>query len=159
MFVPVLSLTVYATIGHPDLPDAPLAARLQSSPPERLDLAAAIAKVEAHLAQHPDDGRGYEVLAPVYLRMGRADDAVNAARSALRLLGESPARQTLYGEAMVVAANGVVAPEAERLFEAAAATDPSALKPRFFLGLSAEQRGDRNRARKIWSKLVTETPS
>ena len=72
MFVPVLSLTVYATIGHPDLPDAPLAARLQSSPPERLDLAAAIAKVEAHLAQHPDDGRGYEVLAPVYLRMGRA---------------------------------------------------------------------------------------
>ena len=52
-----------------------------------MDLAAAIAKIEAHLAQHPDDGRGYEVLAPVYLRIGRANDAVRAASEALRLLG------------------------------------------------------------------------
>jgi len=158
IFVPALSLAVYATIGHPDLPDAPLTARLQSSPPEHLDLAAAIAKVEAHLTQHPDDGRGYEVLAPVYLRIGRANDAVNAARSALRLLGESPSRQALYGEAMVAAANGIVTREAERLFEAAAAADPTAAKARFFLGLSAEQRGDKDRARKLWSRLAAEAP-
>jgi cytochrome c-type biogenesis protein CcmH len=158
IFVPALSLTVYATIGHPDLPDAPLAARLQSSPPERLDLAAAIAKVEAHLTQHPDDGRGYEVLAPVYLRVGRVGDAVNAARRALRLLGESPSRQALYGETMAAAANGIVTPEAERLFEAAAAADPSAAKPRFFLGLSAEQRGDKDRAMKLWSGLAAAAP-
>ncbi len=157
MFVPVLALSLYATIGHPDMPNAPLAARLDASP-ARLDLTAAIAKIEAHLAQHPDDGRGYEVLAPVYLRIGRAGEAVNAARAALRLLGETPARQTLYGESLVVAANGVVTPEARQSFEAAAAKDPSAAAPRFFLGLAAEQEGDRARARDVWRKLAAEAP-
>ena len=157
IFVPVLALSLYATIGHPDMPDAPLAARLDVSP-ARVDLAAAIARVEAHLAQHPDDGRGYEVLAPVYLRMGRAGDAVNAARAALRLLGETPARHALYGEALVAAANGVVTPDAKQSFEAAAAKDPLAAEPRFFLGLAAEQEGDKARARDIWSRLVAEAP-
>src|SRR3984893_5967419 len=32
VFVPVLALSLYATIGHPDMPDAPLAARLDASP-------------------------------------------------------------------------------------------------------------------------------
>jgi cytochrome c-type biogenesis protein CcmH len=157
IFVPVLALSLYVTIGHPDIPDAPLAARLDVSP-ARVDLAAAIARVEAHLAQHQDDGRGYEVLAPVYLRMGRAGDAVNAARAALRLLGETPARHALYGEALVAAANGVVTPEAKQSFEAAAAKDPSAAEPRFFLGLAAEQKGDKVRARDIWGKLAAEAP-
>jgi cytochrome c-type biogenesis protein CcmH len=157
VFVPALSLTVYATVGHPDLPDAPLLARLQTSP-EKLDLAAAVARIEAHLAQHPDDGRGYEVLAPVYIRVGRAGDAVNAARAALRLLGDSPARQTLYGEAMVIAADGAVTKEAAEAFEAAAAKDPAAGKPRFFLGLYAEQQGNKERAREIWTKLAADAP-
>jgi cytochrome c-type biogenesis protein CcmH len=157
IFVPVLALSLYATIGHPDMPDAPLAARLDASP-ARMDLAAAIARIETHLAQHPDDGRGYEVLAPVYLRMGRTGEGVNAARAALRLLGETPARHALYGEALVAAANGVVTPEAKQSFEAAAAKDPSAAEPRFFLGLAAEQEGDKARARDIWGKLAAEAP-
>jgi cytochrome c-type biogenesis protein CcmH len=157
IFVPVLALSLYATIGHPDMPDAPLAARLDASP-ARMDLAAAIAKIEAHLAQRPDDGRGYEVLAPVYLRMGRAGEAVNAARAALRLLGETPARHALYGETLVAAANGVVTAEAKRFFKAAAEKDPSAAEPRFFLGLAAEQEGDKARARDIWGKLAAEAP-
>src|SRR3984893_4116217 len=157
IFVPVLALSLYATIGRPDMPDAPLAARLEASP-ARMDFAAAIARIQAHLAHHPEDGRGYEVLAPVYLRMGRAGEAVNAARAALRLLGETPARHALYGEALVAAANGVVTPEAKQSFEAAAAKDPSAAEPRFFLGLAAVQEGDKARAREIWGKLVAEAP-
>jgi cytochrome c-type biogenesis protein CcmH len=157
IFVPVLSLSLYATIGHPELPDAPLAARLETAP-ARMDLAAAVAKIEAHLAQHPDDGRGYEVLAPVYLRMGRAGDAVRAAREALRLLGPTAERHALYGETLVSAANGAVTAEAKQSFEAAAAKDPVAAKPRFFLGLAAEQEGDKARARDIWGKLVAEAP-
>ncbi len=157
IFVPVLALSLYAIIGHPNMPDAPLAARLDASP-AHMDLAAAIARVEAHLAQHQDDGRAYEVLAPVYLRMGRAGEAADAARAALRLLGETPARRALYGEALVAAANGVVTPEAKQSFEAAAAKDPAAAEPRFFLGLAAEQEGDKAGARDIWGKLAAEAP-
>jgi cytochrome c-type biogenesis protein CcmH len=157
IFVPALSLALYAKIGHPEMPDAPLAARLEA-PPERMDLAASVAKVEGYLKEHPGDGRGYEVLAPVYLHLGRAGDAANAARAALRLLGETAARDALYGEALVAAADGTVTAEAREAFEAAAAKDPSLAKPRFFLGLAAEQAGDKSRAREIWSKLVSEAP-
>src|SRR6202022_3561684 len=41
---------------------------------------------------------------------------------------------------------------------AAAAKDPLAAEPRFFLGLAAEQEGDKARARDIWSRLVAEAP-
>jgi cytochrome c-type biogenesis protein CcmH len=157
IFVPALSVALYARIGHPDMPDAPLAARLESAP-QQMDLAAAIAKIEAHLKEHPDDGRGYEVLAPVYLHLGRTGDAVNAARAALRLLGETPARDALYGETLVAAADGIVTPAARQSFESAAAEDPLAAKPRFFLGLAAEQAGDKAGAKEIWSKLVAEAP-
>ena len=124
-----------------------------------MDLMAAIAKIEAHLAQHPEDGRGYDVLAPVYLRMGRADDAAHAYAAALRLLGETPERLALYGEALVTASNGVVTAEARQAFEAAAGKDPALPKPHFFLGLAAEQAGDLARARDIWEKLVAAAPA
>ena len=55
-----------------------------------MDLMAAIAKIEAHLAQDPNDGRGYEVLAPVYLRLGRMTTPVKASEAALRLLAKRP---------------------------------------------------------------------
>jgi cytochrome c-type biogenesis protein CcmH len=153
--VPALAFGLYSTIGHPDLPDLPLSARLEA-PPGRMDLAVAVAKIEAHLAQNPDDGRGYDVLAPVYLRMGRADEAAKAYAAALRLLGETPDRLARYGEALVFAAQGVVTPQARLAFEVAA-KDPELAKPRFFLGLAAEQAGDDLRAREIWGKLLAET--
>lgn len=157
IFVPALAIGLYWAIGNPDLPDLPLSARLETSP-ARDELLAAVAKIEAHLAQHPDDGRGYEVLAPVYLRMGRADDAVQALAAALRLLGEAPERLALYGEALIFAANGVVTGEARQAFAAAAEKNPALAKPRFFLGLAAEQEGDILHAREIWTKLLAEAP-
>src|SRR5215469_12480683 len=71
-------------------------------------IALLIAQVEAHLAANPEDARGWEVLAPVYLRLGRFDDAVKARRNALRYGGETAERQADLGEALVGSANGVV---------------------------------------------------
>ena len=60
------------------------------APPAQQDFAAVVAKMEAHIAAHPDDGRALELMAPVYLRMGRFDDAVNARGKIIALLGETP---------------------------------------------------------------------
>ena len=48
-----------------------------------------VGQVEAHLAKNPNDGAGWEVIAPVYLRLGRFDDAVVARRKSLALNGET----------------------------------------------------------------------
>ncbi|HKH81319.1 MAG TPA: c-type cytochrome biogenesis protein CcmI [Methylovirgula sp.] len=156
ILVPALALGLYAAIGHPDWPDEPLEARL-NAPAEAMDINAAIAKVEAHLAQHPEDGLGYEVLVPAYLQLGRIADAVRAAQMALQKLGESPQRLTDYGETLVFANNGIVTQEARELFERAAAMGASP-KALFYLGLAASQEGDKGHARGYWQKLLAQSP-
>ncbi len=157
LFVPAVTLGLYSALGHPDWPDEPLEARL-NAPLDSLDINAAVARVEAHLAQHPEDGLGYEVLVPAYLHLGRIDDAVHAAQMALQKLGESPERLTAYGETLVFADNGIVSEEARRLFARAIAKGPEP-KALFFLGLAASQDGDRAGARGYWQKLLAQSPA
>jgi len=156
-FVPALALGLYSRVGSPNLPDSPLEARLKARP-GNLDVMAAVTKVEAHLQQNPDDGRGYEVLAPIYLRIGRVEDSLRAYASALRLLGENADLRSAYAEAMVFAADGTVTPEAQKSFEMALSTNPALVKPHFYLGLAAEQAGDKLRAKEIWSELLANAP-
>jgi cytochrome c-type biogenesis protein CcmH len=156
--VPVVALAVYGDVGHPNWPDQPLEARLESDP-GRMDLQMAIAKVEAHLAENPLDGRGYEVLVPAYLRLGRKEDAAHAAENALRLLGETPDRLALYGEMLVLNADGVVTKDAKEAFTKALDGGAFVPKASLYLGLAAEQDGDPTRALAIWNKLLADAPS
>jgi len=154
---PAIALGLYTKIGHPDLPDAPLAARM-SAPPAQQDLGALVAKMEAHIAAHPEDGRALELMAPVYLRMGRYADAVDARRKALALLGETPDRLVQYAEALSYANDGDTPPEAVAQLERALALDPKNPGARFFLGLAAAQHGDKAKARALWTALLADLP-
>ncbi|MGO9389584.1 c-type cytochrome biogenesis protein CcmI [Rhodoblastus sp.] len=156
--IPALALGLYTRIGHPDLPDLPREKRLASEP-SAMDIGAAVAKIEAHLAAHPDDGRAYEVVAPVYLRMGRFDDAVHAREQAIKLLGDTAERRVRYAEALAYASDGVVTPEAEEQVRRALAIDPKYMEARYFLGLGAAQHDDVEGARKIWSEMIAELPA
>ena len=156
--VPCLSLALYLGLGAPSLPGAPRAARLEA-PPAPDDIVAVIARVEEHLAKEPEDGRGWDVLAPVYLRIGRPDDAARAFRNAIRIEGSTAARQTGLGEAILTAEAGIVTEAAEAAFEAANMLDPAAPGPRFFLGLAAEQEGDFAAAAERWRTLLAEAPT
>ncbi len=59
------------------MPDQPISIRMQA-PAENAPIDVLLAKTEAHLAANPEDGRGWEVIAPVYLRLGQFDKAVSA---------------------------------------------------------------------------------
>jgi cytochrome c-type biogenesis protein CcmH len=155
--IPAVALGLYQKIGHPDLPDMPLEARLQSAP-VNTDIALALTRIEAHIAAHPDDGRAYEVVAPVYLRMGRYDDAVRSREQALKLLGPTPERYVRYAEALSYAADGVVSPEAEIQIDHALKLDPKFMEARYFQGLAAAQHDEKDAARKIWSDMMAELP-
>jgi cytochrome c-type biogenesis protein CcmH len=95
------SAGTYLSLGSPTLPGQPLASR---DPGQSID--GMIAQVEGHLARNPNDGRGWEVIAPVYLRLGRVDDAIKARRKALALNGETSERHAGLGEALVAASDG-----------------------------------------------------
>src|ERR1700681_3588171 len=155
--IPAVALGLYLVLGSPDLSGAPLSSRLAAAP-ENQDIALLVRRVESHLADQPDDGRGWEILAPIYLRMGRVKEAVKARANALRLLGSNAEREVDFGEALVAEANGVVTAEARAAFERASVLDPHHPKARFFLGLAAEQDGRLEDAKTIWQGLVNDAP-
>jgi cytochrome c-type biogenesis protein CcmH len=155
--VPLIALALYGAYGSPQLPAQPLSARLQAEP-QRIDVAAAVARIEAHLAARPDDGRGWEVVAPVYARTGRFDEAAKAYAAAIRLLGETAPRLTSYGEALIGAKDGVVPADARAAFEKALTLDPADPKALFYLAQAAEQDGDPAKARGYYADLVARSP-
>jgi cytochrome c-type biogenesis protein CcmH len=154
--IPAVALGFYLYLGSPDVPGQPAFAR-SSGPQSGQSIASLISQVEEHLARDPNDGAGWEVIAPVYLRMGRFDDAVVARRKAILLNGDTPAREADLGEALVAAANGVVTDEAKHAFTQAAA-DANEVKARYFLGLADEQDGNRDAAAAKWRAMIDGAP-
>ena len=149
---------LYVALGSPNLPGEPAFARVKT-PQGRESIAGLVGQVESHLARNPNDGNGWEVLAPVYMRLGRFDDAVEARKKALALNGETATRESDLGEAEAAAANGVVTAEAKAAFERAVVLDPHEAKARYFLGLAAEQDGRTDEAANRWRSLLAEAPA
>ena len=164
--LPVGALAFYLAFGSPDLPGQPLASRVAQTQQAQSggqasaqSVAEMFARVERHLEEHPDDGRGWEVVAPIYLRLGRYDDAVKARRNALQFLGETAERQADLGEALMMRGNGVVTDEAKAAFDRALVVDPNNITARFYGGLAAEQDGRKDAAARIWRALLADAPS
>ncbi|MBT9289102.1 c-type cytochrome biogenesis protein CcmI [Prosthecodimorpha staleyi] len=151
--LPAVALGVYLSTGAPDLPDQPLSERLAARP-EQADIDNLVARVESHLMQNPEDGRGWEVLAPVYLRLNRPADAAQAFRNAIRTLGASPRRQSGLGEALTVVAGGIVTAEARAAFEAALAPEPGLVAARMYLNLALTQEGRHAEAVAAWQTMI-----
>ncbi|MDR7222641.1 c-type cytochrome biogenesis protein CcmI [Aminobacter aminovorans] len=156
--VPLLSWSVYTAIGSPTVPSQPLSARLSQKPADS-SVDELIARAEAHLVANPSDGRGWDVLAPVYLRIGRANDAVTAYRNAIRILGSTTARQAGLGEAIAGAAGGIVTSDARLAFEAALKLEPTDAKARYFLALALAQEGKIADAAAAWRLLAASLPA
>ena len=158
VLLPLGSASLYLVLGSPDLTGKPLAER-QTALTEQNPIVELVGRVEAHLAQNPEDGRGWEVLGPVYMRLSRYDDAVRARRNVLRLLGSNADREADLGEALVGAQNGVVTAEAKDAFERAVRLNPGDFRARYFVGLAAEQDGRPKDAAELWRALLAEAPA
>lgn len=155
--VPVTAAAFYLTLGSPNLPAQPIASRV-TPPPQNQSLDSLVAQVESHLEKNPEDGRGWEVVGPVYMRFSRFDDAVKARRNSLRLNGPSAEREADLGESLMAAANGVVTDEAKSAFDRALKLDAKQPKARFFLGVAAYQDGNRAAAAAVWREIINDSP-
>ncbi|MBZ9885576.1 c-type cytochrome biogenesis protein CcmI [Mesorhizobium sp. CA10] len=151
--VPLLSWGLYGMLGSPDLPSQPLAERLAKNPADA-SVDELVARAEAHLAANPSDGKGWDVLAPIYLRLQRFPDAVTAYRNAIRLDGDSAVRQSGLGEAIASAAGGIVSADAQKAFEAALKLDPANAKANFYLAVGLAQEGKKADAVAAWQKML-----
>ncbi|MEJ0076033.1 MAG: c-type cytochrome biogenesis protein CcmI [Alphaproteobacteria bacterium] len=154
--MPLIAAGLYLALGSPELPGQPLASRDTTTPVQERSLDRLVANVESHLEKNPEDGRGWEVVGPVYMRTGRFDDAVKARRNSLRLNGPSADREADLGESLLAEANGVVTADAKAALERALTHDPKHNKARFLLGIAAQQDGQPEKAASIWRAMLAD---
>jgi cytochrome c-type biogenesis protein CcmH len=157
IIVPAVAIVLYLNLGSPDIPAQSAFARTENPHGDK-SVDELVNSVETRLARNPNDGTGWELIAPVYLHLGRYDDAVVAWRKAIALNGDKPARESNLGEALVAAADGVVKDEAKSAFQKALVGDASDPKARYFLGLADEQDGHPDMAAAKWRALLADAP-
>lgn len=155
--VPLISWGIYAGIGSPELPSQPLAERLDKNPADAT-VDELVARAEAHLAANPEDGRGWDVLAPIYARLGRYAEAVAAYRNAIRFDGATAVRESGLGEAIAGVAGGMITAEAQAAFARALELEPGQPKASFFLASGLAQEGDIAGALSAWQAMMITLP-
>lgn len=155
--LPMLALGIYLGEGSPGIAGQPFAERI-AVPPEELPLEGLVVRIERHLKDQPDDLRGWELIAPAYLELGRFDDAANAWTRAMLIDGITAERLVARGEARALADDGSVGPDARADFEKAASLDPDQPRAQYFLGVAEIEAGDRAAALARWKALLERAP-
>jgi cytochrome c-type biogenesis protein CcmH len=151
--VGIVALGLYAMLGSPNLPSQPLADRADVAA-QSIDLETAITRIEAALTANPDDLRGWTVVAPAYMEMGRFADAARAYRRVIELGGVTPDLQTSLAEALMLAANGADSPEALELLQAAAASDPGHVLSRLYIAAELTRQEEYPAAVEAWNAVL-----
>ncbi len=151
--VAVLSVGTYAYLGRPDLPAAPLATRNVAAETQA-DLDRAIETIEARLAADPTDVRGWQVIAPAYMQLGRYADATTALRHVNELQAPTADSLTDLAEALMMQAGGSVVGEPLELLRKAYALDPKHIRSLYYIAGEETRIGAFSDAIRDWNALL-----
>jgi cytochrome c-type biogenesis protein CcmH len=154
VFLPILAISIYLRLGSPTAASAEGVADEVALSSDDAVVDAMVTQVEDYLKDTPNDGRGWEALAPVYVRLGRYDDAVRAWQNVIANLGDNADREENLGESLIAAADGAVTKDAKNAFDRSLSMDPGNVAARFYTGLAAKQEGRRDAAAEIWRDLI-----
>lgn len=155
--LPVVAIGLYLMSGSPQLSGHPFAERktADGGAGSVVDL---IARVEERLREHPEDGRGWDVIAPIYLRLGRYADAAHAFAEANRLEGEQVKRLLGFAEATLLAENGIVSEAVRKAAIRVLQLEPQRTEVGVWLVLAKEQDGDLAGAAAGYRELLAKAP-
>lgn len=177
------AVALYAQLGVPTYGDLPLSRRLALSDeamrnrPDQATAEAAAPKMQAApqvdpkmmeliqqlrqvVKDHPDDPKGLQFLAKYEGMLGNFQAAVAAQTHLIAVRGDQATGEdhASLAELMILAAGGVVTPEAEAELMAALAKDPKDAPARYYSGLMFLQVGRPDRTFELWKPLLDEGP-
>lgn len=151
--VAVVTFGTYAILGSPSLEGQPLASRPDVAA-QQMDLEAAVGRIESQLAADPNDLRGWTVLAPALVEMGRFADGAEAYRRIIDLSQSTAQLETDLAEALLLAAEGAGSDEAMTRLRQAIALDPNHVQARLYLAAELTRRGDYDAAEGEWQAAI-----
>lgn len=156
--LPVVGIGLYLAEGSPHLPDLPFRERKVADVGQS-NVGELIARVEERLREHPEDGRGWDVIAPVYLRLQRYADAAHAFAEANRLEGETVRRLLGFAEATMLANDGIVTEPVRKATLRVLELEPARIDVKVWLALAKEQDGDLPGAVAAYRAILAEAPA
>ncbi|MCE6961685.1 c-type cytochrome biogenesis protein CcmI [Cereibacter sphaeroides] len=175
------AVAAYLGLGTPGQPDQPMAARLAQAEdayrnrPSQAEAEAAMAgvprsglpqpdqqfldlmeKLRTAVARNPDDIRGQELLVRNEAALGNYAAAAKAQEKVIALLQPKAGAEDHAGlaELMIMAAGGIVSPEAEARLTEALRLDPQNGTARYYSGLLLAQTGRPDMAFRLWRALL-----
>lgn len=153
-----LALVIYLALGAPWLEGQPYQLRIAQKLAADTRITDLVAAVERRLRDHPEDGRGWDVIAPIYVRQNRYTDAAAAFERAIRILGATPARLSGFAQATILANDGLVTESARKAYEQVLDLAPGTPEPSFWIAVAKEQDGQHEAAANDLRKLLATAP-
>ncbi len=177
------AFALYARMGAPTLPDAPIAARIAAAEeryanrPSQAEAEAAapkpaaaapdadylalIEKLRGAMKERPDDVQGLQLLAEHESRLGNFIAAKEAQAHLVSVKADAATAEdhARLAALMVEAAGGLITRDAEVELAAALKLDPADAQARYMAGLLQIQNGRPDRAFPIWANLLAEGPA
>jgi len=151
--LPLFSLPFYLSVGSPQSAMAPTIAENAGTQPSMEDL---LKVAERRLVTNPDDTNGWKVVAPVYMRMGRFDDAIKAYKNVLRVEGDSPEFLLKLADVHIEQNQGQVNNTAQNLVSRVLAIDKENAIAKFYTGIIALQSDKPKETMRIWQRMLDE---
>lgn len=157
--LPLSAGGLYFWRGAPIMPAVPESESAEARPAEHdANMTTLVRRLAERMKERPDDARGWRLLGRSLSSLERHSEAARAYGRASELLPVDAGLRSLHGEALAAASRGRVTAEAERTFAAALRIDPSEPRARFYLGLAALQKGNRDGALTRWRALEADSP-
>ena len=151
--LPLAALALYFNIGNPGAIDLPRASTEAEAP----TIGALVAELEGRLLATPEDVEGWATLAQAYASLGRYDDAAEANRRAIALDPDNANHHAALGEAVAMAAGGIITAESKASLDKALELNPKNPRGRFYLGLALYQSDQKDLALETWESLLAES--
>ena len=125
------------------------------------DIRSLVAQLSVRVRQTPNDPRGWTLLGRGYLTLGDPNDAAAAFRRAIAVAttDQRPTLLSAEGEALTMAAGGIVTPAAEAAFDTALRLDSKDQAARYYLGMAYAMRRDNAHAMMMWQSLLADAPA
>lgn len=150
--IPALSFPFYYQTGTYHFASATnVEEAAQTTTPSMDDL---LKVAEQRLKDNPDDVNGWKVVAPVYVRMGRFEDAVNAYENVLRVEGRDSETLIKLADVYIEQSQGQINPQAQELVQEVLAIDSGNSIARFYTGIIALQNDKLDETRSIWQGML-----
>ncbi|NOZ43474.1 MAG: c-type cytochrome biogenesis protein CcmI [Alphaproteobacteria bacterium] len=159
----LLSAGLYLKIGHPGMPDYPLASRENSLPRQieefkpTKEMATRLATLQASLKKNPKDVKAWRLLGQYQTELHQRAAAAKAFQHWYELDPDNVNAAVVYGESLIILSEGRVGPAALLILDRARRDHPNNPGVRHYLALAQYQAGNIRQALASWKALEADS--